>query len=93
MANRPSVKFLSNSKNSDVLTYEKKKGDNTVVVALNLGKAAVDVTISGIEEGEYNMVLNSETVESDVTTITPLTLSATTPVSIGAKGYVVLIKK
>lgn len=92
-ANRPSVKFLSNSKNSDVLTYEKKKGDNTVVVALNLGKAAVDVTISGIEEGEYNMVLNSETVESDVTTITPLTLSATTPVSIGAKGYVVLIKK
>lgn len=91
-ANRPSVKFLSPDENT-VFAYEKKKGDNTVVVILNLGTSAVNVTIPDMEEGAYNQVLCSETVSTDVSTITEVALSATAPVNIGAKGYLVLIKK
>lgn len=52
-ANRPSVKFLSSNVGT-VMAYEKKKGDNTVVVILNLGTSAADVTLSDVEEGAYN---------------------------------------
>lgn len=91
-ANRPAIRFLSPDVNT-VFAYEKKKGDNTVVVILNLGTSAVNVTIPDVEEGAYNQVLCSETVSTDVSTITEVALSATAPVNIGAKGYLVLIKK
>ena len=91
-ANRPAIRFLSPDVNT-VLAYEKKKGDNTVLVILNLGTSAVNVTIPDVEEGAYNQVLCSETVSTDVSTITEVVLSATAPVNIGAKGHLVLIKK
>ncbi len=91
-ANRPSVKFLSSNVGT-VMAYEKKKGDNTVVVILNLGTSAADVTLSDVEEGAYNQVLCSETVSTDVSTITEVTLSPSSPINIGAKGYKVFVKK
>ena len=91
-ANRPSVKFLSSNVGT-VMAYEKKKGDNTVVVILNLGTSAADVTLYDVEEGAYNQVLCSETVSTDVSTITEVALLPSSPVNIGAKGYKVFIKK
>ena len=91
-ANRPSVKFLSPDVNT-VFAYEKKKGDNTVVVILNLGTSAADVTLSDVEEGAYNQVLCSETVSTDVSTITEVSLSSSTSINVGPKGYLVFVKK
>lgn len=91
-ANRPAIRFLSPDVNT-VFAYEKKKGDNTVVVILNLGTSAVNVTIPDVEDGAYNQVLCSETVSTDVSTITEVSLSSSTSINVGPKGYLVFVKK
>jgi hypothetical protein len=68
------------------LAYERRKGDNTVLVVLNFSDKAVDVTVSGITAGAYTRVLDSETVSSGFPT-SNTALSNSSSLHLGAKGY------
>ena len=72
--------------NSSVLAFEKSKGDNIVLVLLNLGNSAVDVTVSGVTAGAYTRMLDSKTISTGFTT-TDVTLTASPSIHLEAKGY------
>jgi len=82
---RASTRII-NTNNSSVFAFEKTKGDNTVLVVLNLGTSATNVTLSGITAGAYTRVLNSETIATGFTT-DAVNLAASPTIRVGAKGY------
>ena len=75
---------------SSVIAYRKTKGDNTVLVVLNFGSSATDVTLSGVTAGNYTRVLDSETIEAGFGTEN-LYLSASPVIHLPAKGYQVFV--
>lgn len=83
--------FLSCS-NGNVMAYTKTSNDNTVVVILNLANTDVTSTINGLQAGDYEMWLDSRTIASGPS-FAPITLTSTSTLAIGAKGYLVLVKK
>ena len=87
LAESAPVEFL-NTSNSDVLAWRR---DNVVAV-VNFADYDTEVTIDGIEAGNYQQWLNSQTIYSgpDITT---LTLSASPTLSFEAKGYAVYVKQ
>lgn len=90
-ADRPEVKFLDVNQSS-VVAYEKRKGNNVVVVVLNFASTDTPTYIIGAEEGEYEMWLDSKTIEQGPTKTTT-TLKASEYITIPAKGYMVYVKK
>ncbi len=84
-AERANARLIATG-NSSVFAYEKSKGDNIVLVVLNLGTSAVDVTLSGVTAGDYTRLLDSQTIRSGHTT-TSTTLSASPTIHLESKGY------
>lgn len=84
-AYRASTRMLTTNNNS-VIAYERKKGDNVVLVVISLSNQPVNVTLSGVTEGTYTRVLDSETIASGCYTATA-TLTASPVISLKAKGY------
>ena len=82
---RASTRII-NTSNSSVFAFEKTKGDNKVLVILNLGSSATNVTLSGISAGAYTRVLDSETIANGFATTT-INLTASPTIRVGAKGY------
>ena len=81
---------LLTTNRSSVIAYRKTKGDNTVLVVLNFGSSATDVTLSGVTAGNYTRVLDSETIEAGFGT-EDIYLSASPVIHLPAKGYQVFI--
>ena len=82
---RASIRQLTTN-NKAVFAFERKKGDNTIIVILGLNDNPVDVTVSGISAGAYTRVLDSETISSGFNT-TPTNLNSSSTIHLGKKGY------
>ena len=74
------------------MAYSKVKGDNTVLVVINLAADSATATIKGISAGTYSQWLNSETV-ADRITQKNVQLSDTTLFRLPKKGYAVYVKR
>lgn len=88
-AQRGTFKILACDNNS-VLAYQRQKGDNTVLVILNLGEQA-SVKLPDVEAGKYEQWINSETIATAITKTTR-TIDAETEIVLPAKGYAVFVK-
>lgn len=82
---RASTRVL-NTNNSSVFAFEKTKGNNKVIVVLNLGTGSTNVTLSGITAGSYTRVLDSETIASGFNT-SSVTFTSSPSIRVEAKGY------
>ena len=76
----------------NVMAYTKSNGNSTVLVVLNLGNTDVTSSIDGIDAGNYQVWLDSRTIAGGPT-CADITLTSTSTLAIGAKGYLVLVKQ
>ncbi len=90
-AERPATTFLETSDNS-VLAYTKQKDDNEVLVVVSFATSAIEVQVSGITAGSYELWLNKETIAKE-TTMEICELEETSTFTIPQKGYLVFVKK
>jgi hypothetical protein len=90
-SHNPAVNFLTVSGNAGVLAYTRTLGDSQVLVVLNMGTTDGTATISGIDEGEWSLWLDSETIAQG-TSRKQTTLNATQTINIDAKGYRVYVR-
>jgi len=74
------------------MAYEKVKGDNTVLVVLNLASDSVSCEIKGIAEGIYTQWLDSRTIAQKIVK-KDVELSETMTFSLPKKGYAVYVKR
>lgn len=82
---RSAIKVLSTNSPS-VYAFERRKGNNIVLVVLSLSSSAVDVTVNGVTAGAYTKVLDSQTISSGFPT-TAVNLTASPSIHLDAKGY------
>ena len=87
LAESAPVEFIKTSC-SDVLAWRR---DNVVTV-VNFADYDTEVTLDGIEAGNYQQWLNSQTIYSGPS-ITKHSLSASPTLSLEAKGYAVYVKQ
>ena len=87
LAESAPVKFL-NTSCSDVLAWQR---DNVVVV-VSFADYDTEVTIDGIEAGNYQQWLNSQTIYNGPS-LTKNSLPASPTLSLEAKGYAVYVKQ
>ena len=87
LAESASVEFIKTSCN-DVLAWRR---DNVVTV-VNFADYDTEVTLDGIEAGNYQQWLNSQTIYSGPS-ITKHSLPASPTLSLEAKGYAVYVKQ
>ena len=87
LAENAPVTFL-NTSCSDVLAWQR----GNVVTVINFADYDTEVTINGIEAGNYQQWLNSQTIYSGPC-ITKHSLSASPTLSLEAKGYAVFVKQ
>ena len=74
--------------NNSVLAYTKAATGSTVLVVLNMGQSAVDVTLGGVTPGSYVKWLDSSTVSAGVITAAEATeFNASPALHLEAKGY------
>ncbi len=71
-----------------VLAYRR----GAVLVLLNLGAEPCQVSCADIAAGTYTQWLNEQTI-ADGPAVTTATLSADTPIALGAKGFAVYVKQ
>ena len=90
-AERPKTTFLTCSDKA-CMAYEKVKGDNTVLVVLNLASDSVSCEIKGIAEGIYTQWLDSRTIAQKIVK-KDVELSETMTFSLPKKGYAVYVKR
>ena len=90
-ATRANTRMLETN-NSSVLAFEKQMEDNTVVVVVGVNDKSTTVTVSGIDEGEYIKVLDSQNITNGFSTST-VNLTAASAINLPAKGYQIYIKK
>ena len=84
------VQFLTTGNNS-VVAYTRHHNEQTALIVLNLGTAAVNTTVTGLEAGEWKLAIDVENIAAGLTD-TPVTLNATQSFSIPAGGYKVYYK-
>lgn len=82
---RGSLTFLDTS-SPNVLAYKRQKGDNEVLVVINLLGRSQTVTVSGITPGEYVKWIDSTTI-GDNTDMKKLALPASCNFTLETKGY------
>lgn len=87
LAESASVEFIKTSCN-DVLAWRREN----VVTVVNFADYDTEVTLDGIEAGNYQQWLNSQTIYSGPS-ITKHSLSASPTLSLEAKGYAVYVKQ
>jgi hypothetical protein len=85
------VEWVTVTNNSSVLAYTRRSGDSQVLVILNMATSTSNATLTGLDAGEWSLWLNSETIAQG-TSRKQLTLGATQPFTIEAKGYRVYVK-
>ena len=90
-AERPTTTFLKCSEKT-CMAYTKVKGDNTVLVVINLSADDVECDIQGIPAGIYTQWLNGATI-ADRVVKQDVELTATMHMSMPKKGYRVYVKK
>ena len=84
------VQFLTTG-NNNVVAYTRHHNEQTALIVLNLGTAAVNTTVTGLEAGEWKLAIDVENIAAGLTA-TPATLNATHSFSIPAGGYKVYYK-
>ena len=84
------VQFLTTG-NNNVVAYTRHHNEQTALIVLNLGTAAVNTTVTGLEAGEWKLAIDVENIAAGLTD-TPVTLNATHSFSIPAGGYKVYYK-
>lgn len=52
--------FLTVTGHTGVLAYTRKSGDSEVLVLLNMATTSAQVTLSGLNTGDWSLWLNSE---------------------------------
>ena len=82
---RASTRIITTN-SSTVFAFEKKKGDDRVVVVISLNENPIDVKLNNVSAGTYTRLLDSETVTSEFAT-TPVELSSSPTIHLEAKGY------
>jgi len=87
LAESAPVEFIKTSC-SDVLAWRREN----VVTVVNFADYDTEVTLDGIEAGNYQQWLNSQTIYSGPS-ITKHSLSASPTLSLEAKGYAVYVKQ
>ena len=85
------VDWVNVTNNSGVLAYTRTKGDSKVLVVLNMNSSAASATVTGLEEGDWSLWLDSETIGQG-TSRQQLKLNSTYVFTLGAKGYQVYVK-
>ncbi len=81
---------LLQTNNKSVMAYSRQKGDNEVVVLLNMGDST-SVTIQGMTAAKYEQWLDSETIK-DGTTKSEWQLTDSCTIFLEKKGYAVFVK-
>ena len=84
-AERAATRLLSTN-HSSVFAFEKKKGDNRVIVVISLSDSPVDVRLSDVTSGSYERVIDSQTIGSGFATTT-VNLTSSTTIRLASKGY------
>ena len=77
---------LLSTNHSSVFAFEKQKGDNRVIVVINLSDNPVDVRLSSITSGTYERVIDSQTIGSSFATTT-VDINSTSTIHLIGKGY------
>lgn len=87
------VQYLDIDKNT-CMAYQRKSGDETVLVVVNLSSSTAGVTckVSGIEPGLWKNVLDSRTIATDPGKQTDIQMNATQDITLEGKGYMVFTK-
>ena len=84
------VQFLTTG-NNNVVAYTRHHNEQTALIVLNLGTAAVNTVVTGLDAGEWKLAIDVENIAAGLTA-TPVTLNATHSFSIPAGGYKVYYK-
>lgn len=87
---RASTRVLTTN-STKVFAFEKKSGDDRVVVAISLSENPVDVKINNVSAGTYTRVMDSETISEEFAT-TPVELTSSPTIHMEAKGYHIYAK-
>ena len=90
-ADNPEVTFLTVTGHTGVLAYTRKSGDSEVLVLLNMATTPAQVTLSGLNTGDWSLWLNSEHI-AEGTSRKQVSLSIDTSFSLEAKGYRVYVR-
>ena len=81
------VEFLSTD-NSSILAWRR----GAVVSVINLAETDAQALIEGLEEGDYDQWLNSQTI-AIAPACTAVSLASSEPIALEAKGYAVYVKQ
>ena len=81
------VEFLP-THNASVLAWRR----GAVVAVVNLAETDVKVFVDGLDEGDYNQWLNSQTI-AIAPACTAVSLASSEPIALEAKGYAVYVKQ
>ena len=84
------VNFLTTG-NNNVIAYTRHHNEQTALVVLNLGTAAVNTVVTGLEAGEWKLAIDVDNIAAGLTA-TPVNLNSTQNFSIPAGGYKVYFK-
>lgn len=84
-AERAATSLLTTN-HSSVFAFEKQKGDNRMIVVINLNDNPVEVRLSNLTSGNYERVIDSQSIASGFATTT-VNLSGSTTIRLAGKGY------
>ena len=87
LAAAAAVEFLPTN-NASVLAWRR----GNVVAVVNLAETDVKVLVDGLDEGDYDQWLNSQTV-AIAPACTSVSLASSEPIALEAKGYAVYVKQ
>ena len=87
LAAAAAVEFLPTN-NASVLAWRR----GNVVAVVNLAETDVKVLVDGLDEGDYDQWLNSQTI-AIAPACTAVSLASSEPIALEAKGYAVYVKQ
>ena len=87
LAAAAAVEFLPTN-NASVLAWRR----GNVVAVVNLAETDVKVLVDGLDEGDYDQWLNSQTI-AIAPACTSVSLASSEPIALEAKGYAVYVKQ
>lgn len=84
------VEYLETSENT-CLAYQRKQGNETVMVVVNLANTPKTCNVSGLEAGDWQQIVDSRTVAT-LPEPKDITMNATQGIELEGKGYAVFAK-